>query len=413
MSTENLKEILDKLRVFQTNLSKDNEERRKCLKVINSKLEKLGELRRSYIDIKNNFNLSPNHSEEEFEKAKQYAYEICRIIIDIDDILKNRLLNCKTETMGEKFDLKTAVTLLPVMNGKEDVTKQLIDSIELYNELLDDSGKKLLTKYVLKTRLSENAKIRLKQDYSNNQLLVQDLKKFFLTNKAPTALSVQLNNAKQSNKSIEDFGKSIEQLFVDLTIAQSEGNEQNFEILQTVNEKIAINAFSNGLNNHDLRNIIKARNYSKLNEAIRAAKDESIQSNECRPVFHFNKNQKFRQNFGNQKNNYRNFSNQNFNFHKANNFNSRNFGKNFSYNQNNYGRNVNNQRQFTYNNNYNRSQGYNRGKSSNQVKNNYNKSYYMCNKSNNCNSGNASQQNASNEQMNFQNLTEPRQFFRS
>nr|CAH7724571.1 unnamed protein product [Callosobruchus chinensis] len=40
-------------------------------------------------------------------------------------------------TMGENFDLRAAAGLLPIMDGTESVTKQLIDGIEIYDELLD------------------------------------------------------------------------------------------------------------------------------------------------------------------------------------------------------------------------------------------------------------------------------------
>ena len=44
--------------------------------------------------------------------------------------------------MTEKFDLRTAASLLAVMIDSEVVTRQLIDSIELYGTMLDDTNKK-------------------------------------------------------------------------------------------------------------------------------------------------------------------------------------------------------------------------------------------------------------------------------
>lgn len=66
--------------------------------------------------------------------------------------------------MGENFDLRTAASLLPSMDGSEEATKQLIDAIELYSELLDQSSKPLLVKYILKAKLNQNAKCRLNKD---------------------------------------------------------------------------------------------------------------------------------------------------------------------------------------------------------------------------------------------------------
>lgn len=47
------------------------------------------------------------------------------------------------------------------MNDTEEVTKQLIDAIELYINMLDDVGKPLLINYFLKTRLSVSTKLRI------------------------------------------------------------------------------------------------------------------------------------------------------------------------------------------------------------------------------------------------------------
>lgn len=64
----------------------------------------------------------------------------------------------------ESFSLKTAGSLLPSMDGNEDTTKKLVDSILFYEILLKNDDKKHLVNYVLKTRLSQNAKIRLKKE---------------------------------------------------------------------------------------------------------------------------------------------------------------------------------------------------------------------------------------------------------
>lgn len=190
--------------------------------------------------------------------------------------------------MAEKFDLKTAAGLIPQMDGSESTTKQLIDAIGLYDSLLDNDGKKLLTNYILKLKLSESAKIRLKQTYASNQLLIADLRSHFIATKSISALSVQLNNAKQHSLSIDQFGRSLEEMLVDLTLTQADGNEGHVNILRGVNEKIAINSFANGLNNPNLKTIIKARNYSSLNDAIRGAKDEELAVGNPKPIFHIN-----------------------------------------------------------------------------------------------------------------------------
>ncbi|KAF5278052.1 hypothetical protein FQR65_LT15802 [Abscondita terminalis] len=75
----------------------------------------------------------------------------------------------------------------------------------------------------------------------------------------------------------------------------SDGNDDALKILKNVNEKIAINSFANGLENKELRTIIKARNYSQLSEAIKEAKNETLVETNPR-VFHINNRYHFSNN---------------------------------------------------------------------------------------------------------------------
>ena len=62
----------------------------------------------------------------------------------------------------------------------------------------------------------------------------------------------------------------------DLTISQAGGDTQSEKVLAGVNEKLAINAFANGLRQNELKTIIKARNFATLREAVLAAAEESL-----------------------------------------------------------------------------------------------------------------------------------------
>ncbi|VVC87110.1 unnamed protein product, partial [Leptidea sinapis] len=163
----------------------------------------------------------------------------------------------KENTNMEKFELKVAVSLLPIMTDK--VTKQLIANIEMY-----DDFRKVL---------------RLSQSYATVPDLIKDMKQFLLTRKSDTAIQQQLQMAKQHQQSIEDFGKSIEQMFVELTISQSNGDSNKYNILKPINERNAIKRFSYGLRNTRLSTIVAARNYDILEDAIRGAMDEDLSSN--------------------------------------------------------------------------------------------------------------------------------------
>lgn len=174
------------------------------------------------------------------------------------------------------FDLKTAVSLLPVMDGSETATEQLIDAIELYSTMIKDTDCQTLINFVLKTRLSHSAKLRLSQSYKEVKEMVDDMKKHLLTTKSDTALQKQLHTARQGSKSIEQFGQELEDLFVNLTISQANGNTNSYAVLKPLNEKQAIHKFADGLRNERLSTIVSARGYTSLKEAIQGAKDEEI-----------------------------------------------------------------------------------------------------------------------------------------
>lgn len=176
------------------------------------------------------------------------------------------------------FDLKTATSLLPVMTGGEDVTKQLISAIELYCTMLKTDNQNHLIQFVLKTRLSESAKLRLNETYDSVTSLVSDMKQHLLTKQSATALHSQLARARQNSSTIDEFGQQLEDLFVKLTISQADGDQSAYKILKPINEKLAVQRFTDGLRNRHLSTILAARNFTELKNAIRAAKDEELSS---------------------------------------------------------------------------------------------------------------------------------------
>lgn len=221
--------------------------------------------------------------------------------------------------MASEFDLKVAMSLIPVMNDKEETTVQIIDSILFYDSMIQGDSKAHLINFVLKARLSSSAKLRLNSRYTTVEALISDMRKHLLTQKSDTALQSKLMRSKQGNKSIQDYGKQLEELFVDLTISQANGDCSKYDILKPINEKNAIKQFADGLRNPKLSTIITARNYNSLKDAIRAAQDEEIYKNESeQQIFTMSrrgKNNKYYNNNYNNNNNYfrnkRNFSSYN------------------------------------------------------------------------------------------------------
>lgn len=198
-------------------------------------------------------------------------------------------------TMSEEtFDLKLALSLLPVMTDNEDNTKQLIESIEYYSSVLSKQGcKNKLIAFVLKSRLSQQAKLKLLSNYDNVDELIKDMRKLLLPRKSHTALQTKLQQCRQNNKTISDFGKEISELFVDLTISQADGNQKSYDVLRPLNEKQAIKRFADGLRDRRLSTIISARNYNSLTDAIQGAQDEEVQSTTSEIIGTYKPNNRF------------------------------------------------------------------------------------------------------------------------
>lgn len=182
-----------------------------------------------------------------------------------------------TDINMASFDLKTALSLLQTMTGEESDTKQLIDNIIYYDSTLTSIDcKQKLINFVVKSRLSQAAKLKLKLSYTSVKDLVADMRTELLPKKAATAIQSRLLRMKQNELSVANYGKELTELFVDLTISQANGDENSFKILKPINEKVAIKQFADGLRNRRLSTIISARNYDSLKDAVQAAQDEEV-----------------------------------------------------------------------------------------------------------------------------------------
>nr|XP_049695846.1 uncharacterized protein LOC126054357 isoform X1 [Helicoverpa armigera] len=233
-------------------------------------------------DIVRDFNIFlQDYSESKSNVEESECILIEKLTTNFHKLYEEILDLCTEESsskMSAKFDLKIALQLLPVSTDDEASIKQLIDGIEYYQSELDEPSKKQLMNFTLKSRLSQAAKLKLSSKYDSIEELIKDLKLHLLPKKSATAIQRRMQNTKQNNLSIDEFAKEITEMFVELTIAQSDGNDEHFKVLKPLNEKQAIKCFSDGLRNRRLSTIISARNYNYLKDAVQAAIDEDVQS---------------------------------------------------------------------------------------------------------------------------------------
>lgn len=286
MSVEEWKTLESETTRLLTNLHKDPVGRREDTKVTNRKLLQFNDIVKKRDSLIQTFNQSRQNSDK-VQLVKQILKNINRQLNEIKFIIDSRI---NVGIMGEKFDIKTASSLIPVMDGSESKTKRIIQAIEFYSELLDDAGKKLLIKYVLKTCISEFAIIRLEDDYATVAELIKDLKCNCLTPKQASVLFGQLYTSNQGNKSIDDYGRDLEALMVELTLSQSKGDVNTQKILRPINESIVTQIFIEGLQSQELKTILKAQNCEILSKAIEVAKKNCPQSSKIENAYFANAN---------------------------------------------------------------------------------------------------------------------------
>ncbi|XP_053611999.1 uncharacterized protein LOC128676086 [Plodia interpunctella] len=273
-----LEQLFEKLKEIRTYLIKIGPSRR-VGNILKVKLKEANDMFNEYSSWSLNFR--KNVSEGKIKSKDVPFYEnYCK---NFEVLFKDILNLCQTESIETvshcnmaTFELKTALILLPVMSNDETSVKQLIDNIKYYDSLLTKQEcKRNLINFVLKSRITQAAKLRLRDDYADVDALISDMNKELLPRKGATAIQNKLQKLRQNELSISDYGKQITELFEDLTISQANGNSECYNILKPINEKQAIKQFSDGLRNRRLSTIISARNYSYLKDAIQAAQDEN------------------------------------------------------------------------------------------------------------------------------------------
>jgi hypothetical protein len=295
-----LQDIFKELKIIKEYLVKLNYERRTS-EVLNAKLEEAFLIYSQYIKV--SVDLQEQIDRKKITGAslldvQNYCDHIKSLYKQIEEFCHKTYtspnIGAKSEggiksKMGD-FNLKIALSLIPSMTDDQAVIRQLIDSIEYYDSTLTSDAKPQLINFVLKNRLSQVGKLKLSQSYTSVDDMVKDMKKQLLPKKSATAIQNKMQTLKQGDFSIDDFGQQLSNMFVDLTIAQSDGDSNTFRILKNINEKQAIKRFADGLRNRRISTIIAARDYESLKDAIQGAKDEETTSgNTSSDIYAFNR----------------------------------------------------------------------------------------------------------------------------
>lgn len=172
---EELGTIYDGLKYIRTYLIKKGKDRYKG-NTIKLKYQETLELKNTFHLLKENLGeIVKNLSTPDLEIVNKYILKIQELFSEIENLCRIPEVENSSFITMEKFCLKTAVSLLPTIDGSESSIIQLIDSVEMYATLIDGSGQQLLINFVLKTRLNESAKLRMAKSYGSVCALVNDL----------------------------------------------------------------------------------------------------------------------------------------------------------------------------------------------------------------------------------------------
>lgn len=352
-----IEQLIEGLKDIRTYLIKLGPARRKTqnlevkIKDVEQNYLKFNELIKNYSDLIKSGTID--------EKVVKNINKVSAIYIDLYDNIKNLFTEKNQEDM-ETFNIKTALGLIPVMTEDEKAIQQLIDNIEYYSSMLTkpECISKLI-KFILKSRLTQSAKLKLNNDYPTIDALLNDMKSNLLAKKSANAVQTKLHNARQNSVSISEFGQELSELFVKLTIAQANGNSDDYKTLRAINEKMAIKKFADGLRNRRISTIIAARNFDSLKDAIQAAVDEETTAPGApEGVSLFYRNNTYRGNYRHAVGNSQPRGNFRGNYYKTfNTTTNRNNGNNMRYNQK-FQRGYNASKSFR---GRNTSSGYNRG----------------------------------------------------
>lgn len=140
---------------------------RRSEKILENKLSEVNIIYQRYEECLLQFNekVSKKYfSNDDILLTENYCRQFIQLYEEIISLCRSG--SSPVVTKMDSFDLKIALSLLPIMINEESNTKQLIDNILYYDSLLTENAcKQNLINFVLKSRLSQEAKLKLKSKY--------------------------------------------------------------------------------------------------------------------------------------------------------------------------------------------------------------------------------------------------------
>lgn len=345
--------------------------------------EKLKEASESYENILYLLENYEQHHQKALLRDARNIFSEIKIFVDIRLDCGKHLLKFKTiskivfvfiklykKYKKMPFDFKTATSLVQPYDGSPGGLDSFVDASNLLQELTEAANAAVAAKF-LKTRLTGKARIGLPEGANTIALIVQDVKNRCQDKTTAESIQAKLKAAKFKNSS-QNFCEEIEKLAFQLKSAYISSKIPE-DVASKMSTKSGVDALINGINNQEVKLILKAGTFTDLKDAIQKV-NENVLENSNVQVLSFNGRQNnFRKN---NRYNHNNGRNNNYRNHNGNRNN--NHGSNHVYPQRNHNPNYSQQR-------YSHSQNFNSGRGRGRNNNNYARNVYMTDTNSNTN----------------------------
>lgn len=181
--------------------------------------------------------------------------------------------NAQTQTMTT-FDIKTANQLIPDFDGNHKTLVDFLDKIEFYQSTLDGTGKVLLLRFVMMTKLSQKVKDRYSVAVTNDytfDIFKENLLSRFTDKTTKEAKMDQIERLYQKG-TVAEFATKLETLCADLVrlkmIDRATG-ERSF--VQKEVDELAVRVLTRGLQRSEVRQALIYKEPRTLADAIKFA----------------------------------------------------------------------------------------------------------------------------------------------
>lgn len=187
------------------------------------------------------------------------------------------------EMAKSNFNLSIAFKIIPEYDGKSsDGLDRFLKCCDIVYKSLNESGQSEFSEFVI-AKLTDKAFSLVKyKQYENWEDIKKDLQLNFYEQKSIGHLNSEMMNIRQKEKeSVREYSERLEDLLQKLNNAciASEG-EEGSKIINSMNSKLALTSFRNGLYDREIRTVVKAWDFKNLKDAVTRALEEELYANQ-------------------------------------------------------------------------------------------------------------------------------------